>query len=67
MLRIYKYYSFTGPKPYRVSFSAKPALIYSKDDFYLLPDSKLVLMETTNGILDSNLYDLINEKTLLTW
>jgi hypothetical protein len=50
MLRIYKYYSYAGPKPYRVSFSAKPGYIYSKDDFYVLPDSELVVMETTNGL-----------------
>ena len=39
MLRVYKYYNFLGgPKPYRVSFSAKPGLLYSKDDFYVLPN-----------------------------
>ncbi|CAD8106929.1 unnamed protein product [Paramecium sonneborni] len=67
MLRIYKYYSFSGPNPYRVSFSSKPGLLYSKDDFYVLPDSNMVVIETTNSILDSSLYDLINAQSLLTW
>lgn len=67
MLRIYKFYNFAGPKPYKVNFSAKPGVIYSKDDFYVLPNQKLVVMETTNGILDSSLYDLITPRSLLTW
>lgn len=38
MLRVYKFFSFSGPEPYRIQFSAKPGIVYSKDDFYLLPD-----------------------------
>jgi hypothetical protein len=56
MYRVYKYYQFAGPAPYRVSFSAKPGSIYSKDDFYVLPDSNMVVMETTNGVQDKTLY-----------
>ncbi|CAD8178443.1 unnamed protein product [Paramecium octaurelia] len=67
MLRIYKYYQFSGPNPYRVSFSSKPGLLYSKDDFYVLPDANMVVIETTNSILDNTLYDLIVPTTLLTW
>jgi hypothetical protein len=67
MLRVYKYYQFAGPKPYRVSFSAKPAMIYSKDDFYVLPDQNLIVMETTNGVLDKTLYQYVVPNTLLTW
>jgi len=42
-------------------------LLYSKDDFYVLPDANMVVIETTNSILDSTLYDLISPDTLLTW
>lgn len=67
MLRIYKFYQFSGPSPYRVSFSSKPGLLYSKDDFYVLADSNMVVIETTNSIHDDKLYDLIVPESLLTW
>jgi len=67
MVRTFKIYDLglnvTAP---RSSFSAKPALMYSKDDFYVL-DSGLVVIETTNGIRDENVYKLIKPETVLTW
>lgn len=68
MLRIYKNYNMAGGK-YQSSFSAKPGSIYSKDDFYVLPrdDQKLVVMETTNGVMNSTLYEFVTPKSLLTW
>lgn len=68
MLRVYKHYNLAGGK-YQSSFSAKPGSIYSKDDFYVLPrdDQQLVVMETTNGIMNASLYQLITPKSLLTW
>jgi hypothetical protein len=68
MLRVYKNYDMMGGK-YQVSFSAKPGSLYSKDDFYILPkkDQRMGVMETTNGVLDSTLYQKVTPNTLLTW
>jgi hypothetical protein len=65
MLRVYKHYQF-GLRE-RVSFSSKPGLLYSKDDFYVLPHSRMVVMETTNGIMDKTVYASITPLSLLTW
>jgi hypothetical protein len=68
MLRIYKNYNlFDGE--IQVSFSAKPGVVYSKDDFYVLPNKKqqMVVLETTNGIMNGALYSLIKPQSLLTW
>lgn len=67
MLRVYKYFDFGGADPYKISFSGKPATIYSKDDYYLLSEKKLVVMETTNGNHRNNLYKLIVPYSFLTW
>jgi hypothetical protein len=40
--------------------------MYSKDDFYIL-DNQMVVLETTNGVMDSKLYQLLSTSTLLTW
>jgi hypothetical protein len=68
MLRIYKNYNM-GDGEYMSSHSSKPGVIYSKDDFYSLPreDQSLVVMETTNGVINKNLYDLVTPESLLTW
>ena len=68
MLRIYKNYNLHGGD-LQVSFSAKPGSIYSKDDFYVLPSKRqqMAVLETTNGIMNPDLYKLIRPNTLLTW
>ncbi|RYG68181.1 hypothetical protein EON64_05755, partial [archaeon] len=66
MLRVFKHYDMDGGL-YRSSFSAKPGMLYSKDDFYVLPNHKLVIMETTNGIMNAEALKLINPQTLLVW
>jgi hypothetical protein len=66
MLRSWKQYQWGNA---RVSFSAKPGSVYSKDDFYVVdgPNQKLVVMETTNGIMNNEPYTLVTPKSLLTW
>jgi hypothetical protein len=66
MLRVYKNYDLGGGL-YRSSHSSKPGVIYSKDDFYVLPNHKLVVMETTNGVMNEELYKLVTYESLLTW
>ena len=63
MIRILKEYRFISnkrnEKSKTVSFSSYPATLFSTDDFYYL-DSNLLVMETTNSILNQKLYELIN-------
>lgn len=66
LLRIFKNYDLDGGL-YQSSHSSKPGLIYSKDDFYVLPRNKLVVIETTNGVMNEDLYKLVTPKSLLTW
>lgn len=68
MLRIYKNYDLGGGN-YQSSHSSKPGVVYSKDDFYVLPraDQRLVVMETTNGVINKDLYELVTPESLLTW
>ena len=51
----------------QVSFSSKPGLLYSKDDFYVLKQQNMVVMETTNGVMDKSLFKRVHPKTLQTW
>jgi hypothetical protein len=66
MLRIYKNYDLDGGN-YKTSHSSKPGVIYSKDDFYVLPRHNLVVMETTNGVMNPDLYKFVTPRSLLTW
>lgn len=66
MLRVYKNYDLDAGL-YQSSHSSKPGVIYSKDDFYVLPRNKLLVMETTNGVMDAEIYKLVTPESLLTW
>jgi hypothetical protein len=78
MLRIYKHYHFelTGdadgadadpPANMATSFSSYPGLISSIDDFYLMQDTQLVMVQTTNSVFDASLYKLVTPQSLLAW
>ena len=67
MLRVFKTYSFPFHAVHNVSFSAEPAFLSSKDDFYV-SSAGLLVAETTNSILNRTLYDLLKPTdTVLTW
>eukprot|EP01132_Coremiostelium_polycephalum_P005003 gene5003-6229_t len=69
MLRMFKSYNFkysTTAHSHLVMFSGYPATLASEDDFYIL-DSRLVVLETTNGLNNNNLYNLITPQSVLTW
>lgn len=57
MLRIYKTYAFSlgnsDSKTSRMSFSSYPGMLSSLDDFYLMDDSKLVMIQ-------SKLYSIVH-------
>ena len=70
MMKMFKEYHFVSNKGNEKSktsvFPSYPATLVSLDDYYYL-DSKLIVMETTNNILNESLYDLLSPQTLLTW
>eukprot|EP00667_Euglena_gracilis_P004541 EG_transcript_4564 len=55
-----------GATQRQVSFSSSPGYLTSADDWYLL-DSRLAVMETTNGMYRPGLYALITPKSILAW
>ncbi|ELU08391.1 hypothetical protein CAPTEDRAFT_181876 [Capitella teleta] len=68
--RIYKHYNFnvrdaaTAAKA--LSFSSYPGFLESLDDFYLL-SSQMVMLQTTNNIFDTKIYNLVKPESLLSW
>lgn len=67
--RIFKHYHFAFNAPTganRISFSSYPGYLESLDDFYMM-DSGLGMVQTSNGVLNSSLYDLIKPQSLLAW
>jgi len=68
MNRIYKHYYFdlTNTVSKKVSFSSYPGCLVSIDDFYMM-DSGLVMLQTTNSIINESLYDAITPFSLLAW
>eukprot|EP00118_Oscarella_pearsei_P006261 m.28417 g.28417 ORF g.28417 m.28417 type:complete len:338 (+) comp30760_c0_seq3:508-1521(+) len=70
MLRIYKHYDINLQDPAAaakgVSFSSYPGCLVSLDDFYIMT-SGLVMLQTTNGLWNDSLYDLVTPHSLLAW
>ena len=70
MIRIFKEYRFitnnNDLKSKVVAFPSYPASLFSQDDFYYV-DSNLLVMETTNQILNESLFDNTTPYALLTW
>ena len=60
--RIMKHYSFAVSTPgvlgKQMSFSSYPAYLSSLDDFYVTWSTKIIMVETTNGIYNRSLYKL---------
>jgi len=48
------------------SYSSYPGYLSSLDDFYLM-DSGLAMVQTSNGVYDNSLLDLIKPETLYAW
>ncbi|ELR11152.1 phospholipase blike protein g, putative [Acanthamoeba castellanii str. Neff] len=69
MNRIYKHYSLplTGAAAVNISFSSRPGMLSSKDDWYTM-SSGLVSLETTNAVYNKSLYANVKpEGSLLCW
>lgn len=70
MLRIYKHYDLQVYEKEmsncKSSFSSYPGFLSSLDDFYLL-GSGMVMLQTSNNIYNTTLYDLVVPQSLLAW
>eukprot|EP01137_Pigoraptor_chileana_P022836 Opistho-2@88205 len=70
LLRIFKHYTMDlsryGAVSTTTSFSARPADLNSKDDFYLL-DSGLVVMETSLSVFNKSLYAQLTPNSVPSW
>lgn len=70
MVRIYKEFRFALHSKHhvqkRVVFSSYPGELSSDDDFYL-SQSGLALLQTTNDILDTELYKQLTPHCVLNW
>jgi hypothetical protein len=71
MARIYKHYNFAFSSQAEtvaqsVSFSSYGGMLSSLDDYYIL-SSGLVMLQTTNGIFNTTLYEQVVPTSLLAW
>eukprot|EP00047_Mylnosiga_fluctuans_P003856 m.231332 g.231332 ORF g.231332 m.231332 type:complete len:629 (+) comp12198_c0_seq1:540-2426(+) len=72
MVRIFKSYNFPLAAPQTraniITFSSYPGALYSGDDFIMMPDTQLVVSETTNDIFNNSLYGGLQPRgTVITW
>lgn len=71
MLRVYKHYTFELQgeqyKTRTTSMSSYPGMITSMDDFYILSGSHLVVTETSNDILDPDVWQQVVPQAALSW
>ena len=70
MNRIYKHYNFAVKEQTssskKMSFSSYPGSLESQDDFYIM-DSHLAVIQTTNSIFNTTLYEKITPHSLFSW
>jgi hypothetical protein len=67
--RIFKHYSFglSNVSNSRLSFSSYPGFLESLDDFYIMPDQKLVMLQTSLGLYNRSLYSSVVPTSLFAW
>ena len=71
LIRIYKEYKYVPNSAFpikskTITMSSYPAAVNSQDDFYIT-DANLYICETTNHVMDLNLFDLLDPNTLMCW
>lgn len=70
MLRTYKHYNLSfatsSNKAPASSFSSYPGTLVSGDDWYVT-SSNLIVMETTNGVMNTSLFQYVTTKTVMYW
>lgn len=50
-----------------LAFSSYPGFLVSLDDYYIMGESQLTMVQTTNAIFNNDLLDLVNTSSLLSW
>ncbi len=67
--RIFKHYNFglVNVPSSRLTFSSYPGFLESLDDFYILPDQKLVMLQTSLGLYNTSLYSSVVPQSLFAW
>mmetsp|Transcript_36111 Transcript_36111/g.93933 ORF Transcript_36111/g.93933 Transcript_36111/m.93933 type:complete len:509 (-) Transcript_36111:694-2220(-) len=71
MVRVYKSYDFSTIKSDtivngRMSFSSYPGCLESIDDFYIIGEH-MAMIQTTNNVFNTSLYDNVKPESLLAW
>ena len=67
MTRVMKSYKFNiSGNTQSITFSSYPGFSYSFDDWYAT-GSGLLILETTNNIYRPELYELCDERRVMTW
>jgi hypothetical protein len=69
MLRVYKTYQFSLNDPdvkSNLSFSSRPGDLESKDDFYILRDSEMVVVETSLNNWNESNYNFLSPNSVPT-
>jgi hypothetical protein len=74
MLRIYKTYTWNlqdggvlAAPVTTTSFSSYPGMLSSLDDFYMMKETRMSMVQTTNNIFNSSLWDLVVPQSLYAW
>ena len=70
-IRIWKSYNFAVALPAvagrEMSFSSYPGYLSSLDDWYAMWSSGIAVLETTNSIFNTTLYDLVTPQSMWAW
>ena len=69
MNRIFKHYIFSFSAKFasqHMMFSSYPGYLESWDDYYIM-DSGLAMLQTTNGIPNTSLYEYVTPQSLYSW
>jgi hypothetical protein len=71
LISIYKEYKYVPNaafpiKAQTITMSSYPAAVNSQDDFYIT-DANLYVAETTNHVMNLDLFDLLTPKSLMCW
>lgn len=50
-----------------VAFSSYPGELFSDDDFYLLSESNMVVLQTTNHIFNDSILEILTPRSAVSW
>lgn len=50
-----------------VAFSSYPGELFSDDDFYMLSESRMVVLQTTNHIFNNSILEILTPRSAVSW